>query len=215
MDNKKNNWSTRVYNYLHKAIINGKFNDKEQLSEQEIANKLGCSRTPVRDALKKLEHEGFVEIEANKGAFIKPFTFKDALEIFQIREALEGIAARIAAKMMPEKVIEHFTNEFNRKEMTIKDKTDVGYKFHQNIRKWSNNERLNSILENYMYQIKRINKMSESIPGSQEEAHEQHLLLLESIKMRDEELAEKRMREHIVATRNLTLENYQFFNNFD
>lgn len=95
MAEKKKNLSQIAANYVRQEILQGRFGHKEKIVEQEIAEQLGMSRGPVREALKLLMHEGFVEYEANKGCTVTLLSPKEAYEIFFLRGSLEKLALEL------------------------------------------------------------------------------------------------------------------------
>ncbi|HWO30095.1 MAG TPA: GntR family transcriptional regulator, partial [Candidatus Acidoferrum sp.] len=91
----------RAYARIRDRIMEGELLPDEPLSEYQLAEQLKLSRTPVREALKRLEHEGLVRFVFNRGAFVEGLSVHDIVEIYQVREQLEGFAARLAAGEMP------------------------------------------------------------------------------------------------------------------
>lgn len=87
----------QVYDWIRSRIIEGDFPAESRIREREIAEELGVSRIPVREALPRLEHEGFIVNVPRRGAFVRPLTYQDAVELFEVRSALEVLAARLAA----------------------------------------------------------------------------------------------------------------------
>ena len=91
-----------VFEALREAIIAGQLRPGERLMEVQIADELGVSRTPVREAIRKLELEGFVIMVPRKGAYVSDISIKDITDVFEIRRALEGLAVELAARRMTE-----------------------------------------------------------------------------------------------------------------
>ena len=89
-----------VFDYLKNAIISGELKPGERLMEIAIANKLGVSRTPVREAIRKLEKEQFIEMIPRKGAYVASTTIKDMLDVLEVRRLLEGFATELASEKM-------------------------------------------------------------------------------------------------------------------
>jgi len=87
----------RAYQSISGWIIRGEMAPGESLTESEVANRLNMSRTPVREALHRLEQDGLVEIKPRVGAFVRSITMKDLQEIFEVREAAEGMLSRLSA----------------------------------------------------------------------------------------------------------------------
>ena len=94
--------SAKVFRKLREDILSGKYQPEEELKEQVIADELGVSRTPVREALRQLELERLIRIVPNRGAFVEGITTKDVKDIYQIRMLLEGLCASWAAQNVTE-----------------------------------------------------------------------------------------------------------------
>ncbi len=86
----------RVFHKLREDILNGRYEEHEELREVAIGEELGVSRTPVREAFRQLELEGLIQIVPNKGAYVTGITAKDVKDIYMIRSSLEGMCARLA-----------------------------------------------------------------------------------------------------------------------
>ena len=95
-----------VFETLREAIITGVLKPGERLMEVQLAEEMGVSRTPVREAIRKLELEGFVVMVARKGAYVAGISLKDVTDVFEIRAALEGLAACLAAGRASEEDLE-------------------------------------------------------------------------------------------------------------
>jgi DNA-binding GntR family transcriptional regulator len=94
-----------VFEYLRESILNGELKPGERLMEINLAEQLGVSRTPVREAIRKLEKEKFVEMLPRKGAYVADLTAKDILDVLEMRIILEGFAAALAAERMTDEEI--------------------------------------------------------------------------------------------------------------
>ena len=92
-----------VFHTLRKAIITGELPPGERLMETQLGEKLGVSRTPIREAIRKLELEGLVVMVPRKGAQVAQFTQKDIKDVLEVRAALEALAVRLASKRMDER----------------------------------------------------------------------------------------------------------------
>ncbi|MEG0711644.1 MAG: GntR family transcriptional regulator, partial [Niameybacter sp.] len=92
-----------VFQTIRKAILNGELEPGERLMETQLGEKLGVSRTPIREAIRKLELEGLVVMVARKGAQVAQFTEKDIEDVLQVRASLEALAAKLACKHMDER----------------------------------------------------------------------------------------------------------------
>jgi DNA-binding GntR family transcriptional regulator len=196
-----------VFESLREAIIAGKLGPGERLMEIQMAEEMGVSRTPVREAIRKLELEGLVVMIPRKGAYVAGLSLKDIADVFEIRGALEGLAAELAAERITEEELE----ELERYLIKISEEIESGdldkvvatdTDFHSLIYKASRNHRLSQIINNLREQIQRFRTTSLSYPGRMKIALEEHRKIVEAISMRDGELARKIAQEHIENAEN-------------
>lgn len=196
-----------VFESLREAIINGHLKPGERLMEIQLAEEMGVSRTPVREAIRKLELEGFVVMVPRKGAYVAGVSIKDIADVFEIRAALEGLAAGLAAERITDTELEALerslvkvaeASEAGDLEQLINMDTD----FHDILYKASRNERLVQIVSNLREQIQRFRSTSLSHPGRMKLALEEHKKIVEAISDRDVELARDLAREHIENAEN-------------
>ncbi len=149
-----------VFNTLRDAILTGKLLPGERLMENQLAEKLGVSRTPVREALRMLELENLVELVPRKGAQVLDMTEKDIINILEVRSVLEGLATGLACKKMsPEGIVElkHLQEKF---EKAIADKeleeiAALDEQFHHLIFLSTDNDKLIQIFKNLQIQLYR------------------------------------------------------------
>lgn len=191
-----------VFETLRKAILNGVFQSGERLMEKELAEQLGVSRTPVREAIRKLELEGFLVILPRKGAYVSEISFKDVHEVYEIRAVLESLACGLAAERATTEEIEAMEryileeNEYlNNDDLSLTVKTDVG--LHELFYNASRNERLISALINLKEQVFRLRSTSIGQPGRKKKSLEEHKAIVEAIAQHNVALARKLGQEHI------------------
>ncbi|ABB16185.1 MULTISPECIES: GntR family transcriptional regulator [Carboxydothermus] len=191
-----------VFETLREAIINGVLKPGERLMEVQLAEELGVSRTPVREAIRKLELEGFVVMIPRKGAYVAGISLKDVADVFEVRAALESLAAGLAAERITDEEIEELERvlvqqqslaESDRLEDIIRADTD----FHEVLYRASRNERLIQIVSHLREQIQRFRTASLSQPGRLRLALEEHKEIVEAIAERNVEKAQALAREHI------------------
>ena len=191
-----------VFESLREAIISGKLAAGERLMEIQMAEEMGVSRTPVREAIRKLELEGLVVMIPRKGAYIAGLSLKDIADVFEIRSALEGLAAELAA----ERITDNELEDLERHLVKISEESETGdldkvvatdTDFHSLIYKASRNQRLSQIINNLREQIQRFRTTSLSYPGRMKAAVEEHRKIVEALSMRDGELARRLAFEHI------------------
>ncbi len=190
-----------VFETLREAIIKGLLRPGERLMEIQIAEELGVSRTPVREAIRKLELEGFLVMVARKGAYVADISVKDITDIFEVRAALEGLAAGLAAERITEEELEQLeralvqTSEATTGDLNTVVQSDTS--FHELIYRASRNHRLQQIVIHLQEQIQRFRAVSLSQPGRTSVFIEEHRKIVEAISERNSELASLLAREHI------------------
>lgn len=190
-----------VFENLREAILEGKLKPGQRLMEVQLAEQLGVSRTPVREAIRKLELEGLVVMLPRKGAYVANMSLKDIIDVLEIRASLEGLAASLAAERInPDdiKKLEIIVKEFE--ELTIASDVDTLLKkdveFHECIFKATNNKKLHQLINSLWEQVYRFRVTYISDYDSSLSIVNEHKLILEAIKKGDNELA-KSMLENI------------------
>ncbi len=196
-----------VFESLREAIINAHLKPGERLMEIQLAERMGVSRTPVREAIRKLELEGFVVMVPRKGAFVAGLSLKDIAELFEIRGALEGLAAELAAERIDEEELEELERcLFQIAECIESGDTEqiieIDTRFHDVLFKASRNMRLVQIVNNLYEQIHRYRKTSLAYPGRAREALEEHKEIVEALCERNVELAHQLALKHMDKAEN-------------
>lgn len=200
-----------VFETLRDAIITGKLTPGERLMEIQLAEELGVSRTPVREAIRKLELEGFLVMVPRKGAYVAGISMKDVVDVFEVRAALEALAAGLAA----ERITEEELDQLERSIVSISEVSDGGNLevvverdtgFHDIIYKASRNEKLVQFIINLKEQIQRFRATSLAQPGRTKMALEEHKQIVEALSERNVELASELARQHIENAENSMLE---------
>ena len=163
-----------VFNTLRQAILRGELKPGERLMEVQLANKLGVSRTPIREAIRKLELEGLVLMIPRKGAEVADITEKSLMDVLEVRKALEELAVQLCCVKITGKEIEELhraADDFRRILKTSDDVTEIAeadVRFHDIIYLATGNQKLIQILNNlreqmYRYRVECI-KRKESHP---------------------------------------------------
>ena len=191
-----------VFNTLRQAILRGELKPGERLMEIQLANKLGVSRTPIREAIRKLELEGLVLMIPRKGAEVAEITEKNLRDVLEVRCALEELAVQLACDRMDEDGIKamkeasaQFCTTLDSDDMTRIAQADVA--FHDIIYAATDNRRLIQLLNNlreqmYRYRIEYLKK-KECYPQLLEE----HQTIIDSIESRDKGRATQITGQHI------------------
>ena len=175
-----------------------------------MAEEMGVSRTPVREAIRKLELEGFVVMIPRKGAYVAGISLKDITDVFEVRASLEALAAGLAAERSTSEEIETlerslvaYSEQTNQQNIDGIVETDTD--FHDLLYKASRNERLLTIITHLREIIQRVRTVSLSQPGRSKDAIEEHRQIVDAIAERNVELAQTLAREHIYSAENIML----------
>lgn len=194
--------SQRVYSILKTAIIQGDLEEGSKLTEAKVAKELGVSKTPVREALRQLADEEFVRITPNQGVVVSKISIEDIKDFLQLRMALEGLAANLAAKRISKKEIKEL-EKYNEQMCEFAVKKDLSAfakendKFHNLLLHASGNKRLTRTASNftdiaYRFWLKSLNE-----PEKLKSSLEEHGNIITALKKRDSEQAEQLIRIHL------------------
>ena len=192
----------KVYRILKAEIIEGSLKPGTKLLENNIAKQLGISRTPIREALRELAAEGFVKMNPNQGVVVSNASVEDVQEVLQIRGVLEGLAARLATKMINEEEIKELEKYQKQMEYyTNKDDvlafSEMDTEFHELILNICGNNRLIQIRKNLSDQAHRYQIRSLSVPGRLKYSLKEHQEVVEALKRKDAEQADRLSQKHI------------------
>lgn len=187
---------------LRSAIRNGILEPGERLMEVQLAEELGISRTPVREAIRKLEQEGYVIMMPRRGTYVSSVSVNDIKEIFEIRSALESLSTGLAARRIEPDELEklralltEIEGHIERKDIDKIVETDI--EFHGLLYQVSRNERLVTIISNLKEQLARFRTLSMSYPGRLQETLEEHRAMVEAIAAGDVEAARDAAERHM------------------
>jgi DNA-binding GntR family transcriptional regulator len=197
------NLDQKAYLILKNMIISRKLLPGDKIPQEKLARDLGISRTPLVSALKYLEKEKLVEAIPRRGFYVRLFTKEEMISIFELREVLEGLAARRAARNISDVQINKLRKFFELFK-GVSDITDISAyaredrRFHNYITEIGAKEFLKSILENYniiSYSYQLVT--SEGLVRTPNETIREHLAMIDAISSRDEDMAEDIMRQHL------------------
>ncbi len=200
-----------VCDALREAIRDGLLAPRERLMEIRLAEELGVSRTPIREAIRKLEQEGFVVMIPRRGAYVADISIKDISQVFEIRGALEELAAALAAERITENELEYLERMVVEIRTHIENKNmekivEADVNFHEVLYKASRNERLVEIINNLREQMLRFRSYSMNQPGRLNKTWEEHRLMVEAIAARDAEKARAIAGMHMENAEKVLLE---------
>lgn len=191
-----------VFESVRGAIISGMLKPGERLMEVQLAEKLGVSRTPIREAIRKLELEGLVIMIPRKGAYVADLSIKDITDVLEIRATLEGLASGLAALRITDEEIE----QLNLNAIQFSDAIEADdfegivhadMEFHDNIFKATRNEKLLQINNNLREQVQRFRIMYINKSNKSKDLAKDHFEIAEAISKRNIAKAEKIAKIHI------------------
>lgn len=200
-----------VYESLRNAIVSQVLVPGERLMETELAEEMGVSRTPVREAIRKLELEGYVVMIPRKGAYVSGLSIKDINEVFEIRSTLEALAAGLAAVRATQEEIEEMERslvmEAHLWETSDLLKTiELDTRFHEMLYQVARNSRLTAMITELREQVQRFRTTTLAVPGRMKFALDEHRRIVEAIAERNVKMAQKAALEHIESAEGALLE---------
>jgi DNA-binding GntR family transcriptional regulator len=197
---------------LRDAVRRGILQPGERLMEIQLAEDLGVSRTPVREAIRKLEMEGYVIMMPRRGTYVADLSIRDINEVFEIRTSLESLASGLAAERINEDELEKLQRLLVEIGAYIKSgdmdsivRTDT--EFHDLLYQASRNSRLVGIISNLREQLTRFRTTSMSFPGRLKATLEEHRKIVEAIAQGDEKAARKAAEHHMEKSEQTLLES--------
>ena len=194
---------------IQDAIVRGELPAGQKISEASLCSRFGFGRGPVREAIRRLEGRGLIVRRPHAGASVVSLSYPRLLELYRVREALEGLAARLAAESASDDDIRDLRNLLEQHQAQItRDEGRAYYQsegdvdFHYRIVRASGNETLYRVLDGELYHLLRLYRYRLSTArGRPEKALKEHQHIIDAIEDRDGELAELLMRRHISAAR--------------
>lgn len=189
----------KILETIRDAILKGSLKPGERVSEPDLAERFGISRTPIREAFRQLESEGYLQVIPRKGAVVASLSERDIEEFYAIKIILEGFAARMAAEKLTEKDIERLESINDRlqqiaQEGDVKTFFRVHNEFHEVFIKAAGNERLYEMINQLVMKFKRLRLASLSQPGRMDISVEEHRNMIKAFKKHDGEQADSLVR---------------------
>ncbi|MCL9774937.1 GntR family transcriptional regulator [Vibrio methylphosphonaticus] len=212
---KEGTKSENLTECLIEDIVLGRIASGSKISEPELAKRFEVSRGPLREAIMRLEGLGLIERIPHVGARVITLSQDKLIELYSVREALEGMAARLAAQHISDEEVIELEGLLARHSEHIEEVDGASYfhqhgdfDFHYRIIKASQNSQLVNLLCNELYHLLRMYRYQSPRTQSRPEAAlKEHLFILDAIKNRDQELAELLMRRHISRSKALIEKN--------
>jgi DNA-binding GntR family transcriptional regulator len=207
--------SVGIVERLRALILTGEYGPDERLIEEQLAERLGVSRTPVRQALTMLEAEGLVEIAPNRGATVCSFSIEDVWDIYDLRAVLEGHAARRAAGRIEQRELERLRElagemeglpgRFDDHEEEIRALVVLNQEFHGTIVQASRNRRLEHLINRTVELPLMFKAFFWYTPHERNISNHYHRRILESLENGDADRVEITMREHVYEGRDFVI----------
>ncbi|MCB8888583.1 GntR family transcriptional regulator [Vreelandella malpeensis] len=206
----------RVFHQLQSAIVRGELAPGSKITEPGLSKTYGISRGPLREAMRRLEAHRLIERVPHVGARVVKLSMKELLELFDVREALESMAARLAAEHMGPKEVQGLRDvlavhegqsDLQRGEAYYQREGDLD--FHYLIVQGSHNKMLMNLLCDDLYYLVRLYRTQFSASGARpQRAFVEHHRIVDAIEAGDAELAELLMRRHVSASRENVANRY-------
>ena len=200
----RSNLSEDAYTFLRDLFINGsRYNPGEKISVEELSRELGVSRTPLWSAINRLEAEGIVEIAPRLGVYLIEYDPERVLDIYLAREALEGMAARLAAEKITDRQLALLRANVAQQHTFLEQEEVEGYytiavDFHEQLVRAAQSVTLERLLASIFAQIRAMRVQRKSSPPMHlPQSCDDHDKLLAALEKKDPDLAEQVMRAHI------------------
>lgn len=190
----------KILEAIREAILKGTLKPGEKVAEPELAERFGISRTPIREAFRQLESEGYLTVIPRKGAVVTSLSERDVEEFYAIKSILEGYAARMAAENLTEKEIERLETINERlKQLTqegdVKTFFRIHNEFHDLFIRAAGNDKLTELISQLMLKFNRLRLTSLALPGRMEISVQEHEKIIEAFRRKDGAAADNQVRK--------------------
>jgi DNA-binding GntR family transcriptional regulator len=194
-----------VYEQLYEAILSGRFKPGEHLVLEELGEELGTSRTPLREAIRRLQTEGLVDSTPHRGAVVADLSVEELIELYHIRAVLEGLAARLATENLSDEELTQLQDIFDETRRELDPSNPVRFEefnrpFHEIIYQGANAPFLYEMIINLYTKTGLYRHLSLRSTGRVQDVLDEHHRILDALLARDAELAERCAREHHECT---------------
>ncbi|HXH98615.1 MAG TPA: GntR family transcriptional regulator [Gaiellaceae bacterium] len=192
----------RVYDHLRTAILEGQLEPGTELAEVALSEELGVSRGPIREAIGRLASEGLVTVRPRRGAVVRPLSKEEFLELYQVREALELMAVKLAVPRLTDAEFEELAAlnremEEHAKRGEVTRFFDANLAFHERLLEACGNKKLQELYRQLLGQLGRYRMRSLSLRGNMQRSVSEHATILRAARRGDAERAARLMSEHI------------------
>lgn len=191
----------KILENIRDAIVSGNLKGGSRVSEPELAERYGISRTPIREAFRQLEAEGYLTVVPRRGAVVSEFSPKDIEEFYAIKSIMEGYAARQACERLSEKELDRL-QAINDKLAELARIGDIKHffkvhsDFHELFIKAADNEKLHELIAGLVTKFQRLRFTSLSLPGRMAISVQEHEKIIDAFRQKDANLAEALVRKN-------------------
>ncbi|MSN27325.1 MAG: FCD domain-containing protein [Geobacter sp.] len=191
----------KILEHIRDAIISGSLKAGSKVSEPELAERYGISRTPIREAFRQLEAEGYLTVIPRRGAVVSEFSQKDVEEFYAIKSIMEGYAARRACQKLSKKDLDRL-EAINSKLAELAKQNDIKHffkvhsDFHDLFIKAADNDKLRELIAGLVTKFQRLRLMSLSLPGRMTISVQEHEKIIEAFRNKDADTAEDLVRKN-------------------
>jgi len=194
----------KIVEDLKAGIASGRFKPGQRLVEIHLSNILGVTRGKIREALRKLEQDGFVEIIPNVGARVAEFSQKDIEHIYDLMSVVEGLAVRVITPFMTDEQLRRIDALIHKAEAAHKPTQffELNNELHSFLIALSENDHLIRLTENFMFRIRCLNLQCLFSSGQMAASVKEHRKIFEAMKERKAVKAEQLMRNHLLCAKN-------------
>jgi DNA-binding GntR family transcriptional regulator len=196
-----------VLDRIRAKIVNGEFMPGDLLAETRLAEQLDVSRTPIREAFKQLKIEGLIEIRPRVGTFVRKPTQREVIELFQLKESLEGLAANLLTRRGHTEDLELLIDNVQKEKDAVaagdrQAYSELVHHFHTTLVRGADNQKLSVHYDLLMNQLayQQIVQQTIRLPGRLEDSLSEHEKIVNAIQMKDPLMAELIARRHVVAS---------------
>lgn len=215
---KKANYTDMAYEAIKKLIIDEEIRSGDVIAENQLAEYLNMSRTPIREAIRMLEAEGVLYAKQGLGTFLRTLTLKDIKDVFEVRESLEIIASRTSIRDITDEEVKELRAELmdllerhNKGEVIDRlEFSRIDGKIHDLIVNSSENEYIKILMEQINFKVNRYRVISYKVSLDIEESTRQHLDLLDCIEERNEEKFAVHIAAHIRWSLKIIQEHFDY-----
>jgi DNA-binding GntR family transcriptional regulator len=191
----------KILESIRESILRGSLKPGEKVAEPELAERFGISRTPIREAFRQLESEGYLTVIPRKGAVVTALSERDVEEFYSIKSILEGYAARIAAEKLSTKDLDRL-EAINERLQQLANEGDVKTffrvhnEFHELFIRAAGNEKLFELIGQLLLKFNRLRMASLALPGRMNISVQEHRKILEAFRRQDGDQADNLVRKN-------------------